>query len=120
MFERRKSRRTRMVLPVKLVLGRTTCLSHTIDISLNGARVGGIREPLQTGTTVELQRGSRKARFQIRWISELGPNELQAGLESAEPLDTFWGVDLSGRERESKKEMDALLSLLSSGSKKTR
>jgi PilZ domain len=120
MFEKRKSRRTRMILPVKLGVGRTTILAHTIDISRHGAKIRGFRESLQIGTTIELQRGSRKAKFEIKWISQLGPNELQAGLESAESLETFWGVDLSERERESKKEMDALMALLSSGSKKTR
>ena len=120
MLEKRKSARTRVVLPVKVVVGRNTCLAYAIDISRHGAKIGGFREPLQIGTTVELQRGSRKAKFEVRRVFQVGPKELQAGLESTDPLETFWGVDLSARERESKKEMDALMTLLSAESKKTR
>lgn len=109
-----------MVLPVKIGIGRNTHLAHTVDISRFGARLAGFRDPFQAGTNVELQRGSRKAKVQVKWVSQLGSNEMQMGVESAEPLETFWGVDLAERERETKKEMDALMSLLSKGSKGSR
>ena len=51
------------------------------------------------------------------WIRQLSPIELPAGVESLEPQNNFWGVDLSDREREAKKQTQALMPLLSSFSK---
>jgi hypothetical protein len=70
---------------------------------------------LQPGATISLQRGSKKAEFRVLWIRQLGPNELQAGIESLVPQNNFWGVNLSD-ELETKNDMQALLTLLS-GSK---
>jgi hypothetical protein len=115
MPERRKSPRTRMILPVKVLIGDTSLLAHTVDISHSGARIGGIRAQLQLGMMVELQRGPRKARFVIRWIQELNPTEVRIGIESQEPQDKFWGVGLTN-ENNSAKRTDALLTLFSSAS----
>jgi len=117
MLEQRKSPRRKMVLPVKVSIDKITHLAHTIDITDAGARLGGLRAQLQPGMIVNLQRGSQKAKFRIAWVRQLAPNELQAGIECLEPQPNFWGVDLSDGERESKKDMQALLSFLSSSSK---
>jgi hypothetical protein len=117
MLERRKSSRKKMILPVKLSVDSATHLAHTVDITGTGARLGGLRTALQVGTSIELQRGSRRAKFLIKWVREIGPNELQIGVECKELQEKFWGVDLSAQDGESKKEMDALLTLLSTGSK---
>ncbi len=116
MLEQRKSPRRKMVLPVKVSIDKVTHLAHTIDITDRGARLGGLRAQLQPGMIVNLQRGSQKAEFRIAWIRQLAPNELQAGVECLEPYNNFWGVDLSDRD-EAKKDMDALLTFLASGSK---
>jgi hypothetical protein len=42
----------------------------------------------------------------------LKPNEIQAGAQALEPLDNFWGVDLSADEGEEKKNVDILMTLL--------
>ena len=117
MLEKRKSARRRMVLPVKILIDQTMHLAHTVDITGAGARIGGLRENLQQGAVIELQRGSRKAKFSVRWVRSLGPTEIQIGVESSELQDKFWGVDLSAQDQESKKEMDALMTLLSSSNK---
>jgi hypothetical protein len=75
--------------------------------------------PLQPGVIISLQRGSKKAKFRITWTRQVAPNELQAGVESLELQDNFWGVDLSDREREAEKDVKALMTLLSSCSKPT-
>ena len=106
-----------MVLPVKVSIDSVTHLAHTIDITDVGARLGALRTQIQPGTIISLQRGSKKAKFRVEWIRELTSNELQAGIESVEPQNNFWGVDLSDRELEAKKEMQAVLTLLSSRSK---
>lgn len=109
-----------MVLPVKVSIDQTTHLAHTVDITAAGARLGGLRAQLQPGTIVELQRGSRRAKFQVKWIQQLGSNETHIGVESRDPLEKFWGVDLHDHERESQKDIEALMTLLSSGSKQPK
>ena len=114
MLEKRKSPRRKMVLPVKVSADKVTLLAYTVDITDSGARLGGLRTQLQLGTIVSLQRGSDKAKFRVAWLRELAPNELQAGVECLEPRSNFWGVNLSDRENEAKKDMQALMTLLTS------
>jgi hypothetical protein len=116
MLETRESPRRKMVLSVKVSIDEVTHLAHTVDITEVGARLGGLRTQLQPGMMVSLQRGSRKAKFRIAWIRQLAPNELQAGVECLEPQSNFWGVDLSDRENEAKKDMQVIMTLLSSTS----
>src|SRR6266566_1787710 len=105
-----------MVLPVKVSVDKVTHLAHTVDITPRGARLGALRKQLQPGMIISLQRGSSKAEFRVQWIRQLGQNELQAGVESLEPHNNFWGVDMSG-EREAKDDAHALMTVLSSCSK---
>ena len=101
-----------MVLPVKILVDRTTHLAHTVDITGAGARLAGFRTQLQVGATIELQRGPRKAKFLVRWIKDLDANELQMGIECQDLQEKFWGVDLAQQDQESRNEMDALMTLL--------
>ncbi|HMJ23072.1 MAG TPA: PilZ domain-containing protein [Terriglobales bacterium] len=118
MLDKRKSPRRKMVLPVKVFVDQVTHLAHTVDITESGARLGALRMQLQPGTIISLQRGSQRAKFQIAWIRQLAPNELQAGIESLQPQNSFWGVDLATRTPETKKEsQQALMTLLSGRSK---
>lgn len=103
-----------MVLPVKVSIGKITFLAYTVDVSNNGARIGGLRTHLQLGMIVSLQRGSHKARLRIAWVWELAPNELQAGVECVEPRSNFWGVDLSDCENTVREDMQALMTLVTS------
>jgi hypothetical protein len=118
MLDKRKSTRRKMVLPVKVMIDQVTHLAHTVDITESGARLGALRMQLKPGTIISLQRGSQRAKFQIAWVRQLAPTELQAGIESLQPQDSFWGVDLSPRPTEVKKEtQQALMTLLSGRSK---
>jgi hypothetical protein len=120
MLDKRKSPRRKMVLPVKVSVDAVTHLAHTIDITQNGARLGALRTELLPGSLVILQRGSKRAKFRIAWIKQLAPNEMQAGLESLQPQNNFWGVDLSDEAPDVKKEsQQALMTLLSARSKST-
>ena len=101
-----------MVLSVTVSLDKVTYLAHTIDITHTGARIGGLRAGLQSGMIISLQRGSNKAKFRIAWIRQVAPNELQAGVESLELQNNFWGVDLS-EKREAKNDVQALMTMLS-------
>ena len=106
-----------MVLPVKVLIDKTTHLAHTVDITGAGARLGGLQALLQIGTVVILHRGSKRAKFRIQWTNQIGPGEVQAGVECLEPQDSFWGVDLANRERKADQDMKALMTLLSGSSK---
>ena len=105
-----------MVLPVKVSVGDTTHLTHTIDVTCTGARLGGLHAELQPGQTVVLHRGLKKARFRVVWVERRTPKEIHAGLECLEPQSGFLGVDLS-QEHESDKNFETLLTLLSKNSK---
>jgi hypothetical protein len=113
MLERRQLRRKKMVLPVKVSMAGTSQFAHTLDITVSGARLGSLRSELKQGETIVLRRGSQKARFTISWVKQLNPKEIQAGVQALEPLNNFWGVDLSADEREQKKDADILMTLLS-------
>ena len=113
MLNRRKSPRTKMVLPVKVSVDKVTHLAHTVDITPTGARINCTqRAQLQTGTIIALHRGVTKAKFRVQWIRQLGPDQQQVGIESLEPQNNFWGVDLSG-DVEAKKDMQTLMTVLS-------
>jgi hypothetical protein len=113
--ERRKSKRTKMVLPVKVSLSGTTYLAHTCDLTPRGARVGGLRSVLQPGETVCLQRGSKKANFKVVWIQQLDTNEVQVGLQAQDLQPSFWGIDLSEHD-DKKSKVDALMALFAKNS----
>jgi hypothetical protein len=111
MLNKRKLLRRKMVLPVKVSVDKVTHLAHTVDITSTGARLVAYRAPLQSGTIIGLQRGSKKAQFRVEWVKPLSPNELQAGIELLEPQNNFWGVNLSD-DVDAKKNTEALMSLL--------
>jgi hypothetical protein len=118
MPEKRTSPRRKMVLSVKVTIEKGTHLAHTVDITPEGARLGALRTKLQPGTIISLQRGSKKAKFRIAWIRQLAPTELQAGVESLEPQNNFWGVDLSDQGQESKNDTQVLMTFVSTYSKR--
>jgi len=119
MLNKRKLLRRKMVLPVKVSVDKVTHLAHTVDITSTGARLVAYRAPLQSGTIIGLQRGSKKAQFRVEWVKPLSSNELQAGIELLEPQNNFWGVNLSD-DVDAKKNTEALMSLLSGPSKSVR
>ena len=99
-----------MVLGIKVSIDNVTHLAHTIDITNVGARLGGLRTQLQPGAVIGLQRRSKKAKFRVLWSRQLSPIELQAGIESLEPQNSLWEVDLS--DRQPKNDMKTLLTVL--------
>jgi hypothetical protein len=117
MLNRRKSPRRKMVLSVKVLVDKVIHLAHTVDITPTGARIYcAFRTQLHPGTIIGLQRGSRKAEFRVQWTRQLGPNEQQIGIESLEPQNKFWGVDLSD-DFELKRDRQTLMTALSRCSK---
>jgi hypothetical protein len=115
MQERRGNPRKKMVLPVKVSIGEGAGLAYTLDITSMGARLGGIQITFEAGQTVVLTRNGRKASFRVAWIRQVSPKEIHAGIEAMQPLDNFWGVDLT--EQAAKKDIEAMMSL-AGGAKK--
>lgn len=111
MQERRGNARRKMVLPVKVSVGEGAGLAYTMDITSHGARLGGVQVTFEPGQTVSLIRNGRKANFRVVWIRQVSPKEVHAGIEAMQPVESFWGVDLSDREQAAKKDMEALMSL---------
>jgi hypothetical protein len=98
---RRKRNREKMVLAVR-VSGKTVDgeefdeLTHTIDIAVSGARLGGMQSlQLCEGDILEVRRLQRKAKFRVVWI---GAPETQrfghVGIQAVNALPNFWGLDL--------------------------
>ncbi len=111
-MERRKAKRTKMVLPVKVSISGASHLAHTYDLNYGGARLGGLHTEIKKGEVVSLQRGSKKANFKVVWVQQLGPNEMQVGLQAIEKqTNLFWGVDISEAEREAKTNVESLKAL---------
>jgi hypothetical protein len=98
---RRKKNRVKMVLAIRIV-GRDAegrkfdVLTHTLDISLVGVRVGGMdRTVLKQGDTVELMRKHRKGKFKVAWVGEPGTQRTgHVGLQVIEAPPEFWAIEL--------------------------
>jgi PilZ domain len=106
-MERRKAKRTKVVLPVKVSASGASQLAHTCDLTYTGARIGGLHAELKKGEIVSLQRGPKKADFKVVWVQQLGPNEIQVGLHAVQrQSNLFWGVDLPDQNREVKSDFE--------------
>jgi hypothetical protein len=98
---RRKKNRVKMVLAIRIA-GRDISgnkfevLTHTLDISLTGVRVGGMEKTLlEKGDVVEVQRKHRKAKFKVAWVGENGSQRTgHVGLQSVDAPREFWALDL--------------------------
>ncbi len=92
--------RTKMVLPLRVWVDPQTDdaaslqLAHTLDISPIGARLGGLRTPVQPGQPITVQRGQHKTHFRVIWSKQLAPTEIQAGVETLEIGKKLWDVEL--------------------------
>lgn len=98
---RRKRNRVKMVLPVRVV-GHSAAgasfdvLAHTLDIAVNGARLGGMeRLPVQPGDVVEIRRKNRRAAFKVMWVGQSGtPRTGHVGVRAMDAARDFWGVEV--------------------------
>jgi len=89
-----------MVLPLRVWLDEQNPdsaapqLAHTVDISPEGGRLGGLRFLVRPGQAILIQRGQQKAQFRVVWAKQMGPGEIQAGVESLDSDKKVWGVEL--------------------------
>ncbi len=96
----RKTLRRKVVLAVTVIRhgGQEKQLAHTLDVTENSARLGGLSMNLQPGETIEIQWGGTRARFQVFWMG--APGSSMAGQAGVRSLDqkTIWGVNLPPEE----------------------
>ena len=107
----RSTFRRKVVLPVTIMRcnGQEKQLAHTLDLTENSARLGGLPSPLEPGEVIEVQRGAVKAKFQVFWMGALGSTmEGQAGVRSLEPNKCIWGVSLTSDETDLTVDADRL------------
>lgn len=95
----RKHPRVKMVLPIRLAgsdaSGKAfSMLSHTLDFSRQGARLGGVPAGLRAGDEITLEYKRNRGRFKVRWVD---PKRRQAGAENLEP-DKFVFFDLPAED----------------------
>ena len=89
--------RTRVILAVTIVRQGGKQVAHTLDVTADSARLGGVSLPLQAGEIIELQRGAQKAKFKVSWMGTSGsPLQGQAGVISLEQKSIWHLFSLSG------------------------
>ncbi len=74
-------------------------MAHTIDISISGARLGGLSGKLRVGSIYNLRCGGREAPFQVVWLGSKSTAS-QAGFECLAPDVNIWHLDLSQQNDE--------------------
>jgi len=88
----------------------------TVNVSLNGALLRGIRGKLRTGDQVSLGRLQKVEQFLISWVGEDNtPKAGQIGLSAADPASTFWndvveehsGAEVDGAEEDVSEKVPA-------------
>jgi len=93
---RRRSKRTKAVMPVRLSLAdsKESYLAHTLDINAHGVRLGGFNGEVKVGDKIYVQRQQKRAQFRVVWVSERkGSSEKQIGAEIL-GNEAIWGVEL--------------------------
>ncbi len=94
---RRDDRRFKSQRPVCVIDAGDTHhfqMAHTIDVSISGVRLGGLREKLRVGSVYNLRCDGRDAPFQVVWVGCQSISS-QAGLECLAPDVNIWRLDLS-------------------------
>lgn len=69
-------------------------LVHTLDISYFGAKLGALRECVQPGSVITVQRRHTRAQCRVMWSRRVAPGEIQIGIEFMGRDTHFWGLDL--------------------------
>ncbi len=69
-------------------------LVHTLDISYSGARIGALREGVQPGSVLTVQRKHTRTQCRVMWSRRVAPGEIQIGIEFMGRDTHFWGLDL--------------------------
>ncbi len=68
---------------------------HTMDVSLTGAKVSGVKAKLRSGDILGMESPTGKARFRVTWAGDVGtPLEGQLSVCCVEPGKCIWDPEL--------------------------
>ena len=96
-FDKRTVKRIKMVLGLRLRQSQPQApdlLVHTLDINSSGAKIGALREWIESDSFLVIHRGHTRARCRVVWSRQVGPKEVQIGIEFKKQDARFWGLDL--------------------------
>jgi hypothetical protein len=96
-LDKRMVKRTKMVVGLRVPKPQPHApdlLVHTLDISTSGAKIGALRECIQPGSVLLIQRRHTRVRCRVKWSHKIGPQEVQIGIEFLDRDPDFWGLDL--------------------------
>lgn len=97
-LEKRVAPRKKVVLPLKSSTASTPTNSsiavHTLDLSRQGAKLGAFRDQVKVGDVLTVQRQHKRAKCKVVWVREMGPREIQVGIELLVNDEAFWGIPL--------------------------
>jgi hypothetical protein len=64
----------------------------TVDLTVNGLRIAGLKQPLRCGAVISLSYGAKSVPAQVVWIGRLeGESKGHAGLHIVGDWNNFWG-----------------------------
>ena len=96
-LQKRVLRRTMMVLGLRIShpeVHSGQLLVHTLDITSSGAKIGGVREYIHSGSVLLIQRGHNRTHCRVIWSRGVGPKEIHMGVEFLKHSARFWELDL--------------------------
>ena len=96
-LDKRRVRRTKMVVGLKIPQLQSQApdlLVHTLDISSSGAKIGAVRQWIQPGSILAIQRNLNRSQCRVMWSRQIGPREIQIGIEFLGRDTQIWGLDL--------------------------
>jgi hypothetical protein len=96
-LDKRTVNRTKMVLGLRVRQSQPQApdlLVHTLDINSSGAKIGALREWIEPDSLLVIHRGHTRARCRVVWSRQVGPTEVQIGIEFRKRDARFWGLDL--------------------------
>lgn len=96
-LDKRNAKRTKMVVGLRVPQQRSDVadlLVHTLDISYSGAKLGALRECVQPGSVLTVQRRHTRTQCRVMWSRTVAPGEIQIGIEFMGRDTHFWGLDL--------------------------
>ena len=96
-LDKRAVKRTKMVVGLrlhKLQLQAPDPFVHTLDISSSGAKIGALREWIEPGSVLIVQRRHTRAQCRVMWSRQVASGEVQIGIEFLGHDAQFWGLDL--------------------------
>jgi hypothetical protein len=94
----RRGTRTKAVLPVKIKGKDSTGkgfeeLVHTLDVTVQGARLGSIHHELNVFDEITVFYRQRKMQFRVVWVKKMhGTSEFQIGLQALSQDQESWGL----------------------------